>query len=100
MMPAEVAPGTVNEPPAPPAQPIEATITLPAPIVEVPPPVPFVGTVWIPGSWHWGGARDVGLAGAGSAPRPGFAWVEPRLAARGTPLTLRPRPLEARLIDR
>jgi WXXGXW repeat (2 copies) len=75
---AEITPGAVYEPPAPPPKPIEATIAPPVPIVEVPPPVPFVGAVWISGYWHWAGARYVWVGGRWSAPRPGFAWVEPR----------------------
>ena len=50
-------------------------MALPAPIVEIRPAVPFAGAVWLPGYWHWAGARHVWVGGNWSAPRAGFVWA-------------------------
>jgi hypothetical protein len=53
----------------------EADVEPPPPLVEVRPAIPFVGAVWISGSWHWNSHRHVWIAGRWSAPKPGHAWV-------------------------
>ena len=46
----------------------------PAPIVEEPPPEPFVGAIWMPGFWGWGGAAYAWTPGYYVRPRPGQYW--------------------------
>src|SRR6185436_15474885 len=66
-------PAVAYEPPPPGAE-IAVGTPPPAPIAEVVPGPPFAGAVWMPGYWHWGGARYVWIAGRYSAPRPGYVW--------------------------
>jgi hypothetical protein len=50
----------------------------PAPVVEVVPPVPFVGAVWVNGFWGWSGSRHVWTAGHYIRPLAGHRWVPHR----------------------
>jgi hypothetical protein len=47
----------------------------PAPIVEVRPPAPAPGWVWMDGYWNWSGGRHVWIRGRWVAPHPGYHWV-------------------------
>ncbi|MEO6030640.1 MAG: hypothetical protein ABIP61_01865 [Burkholderiaceae bacterium] len=46
----------------------------PAPYVEVVPPMPFAGAVWIGGYWGWGAGRHQWVPGRWDRARPGYAW--------------------------
>lgn len=53
----------------------------PAPIVEVVPPIPYAGAIWINGFWGWRGGRHHWEPGRWERPRPGYnyrphAWVQ------------------------
>ena len=76
-------PTVVYEPAPEPAQPVEVEVAPPTPIVEVRPALPFAGAVWIPGYWHWNGARHVWVGGRYSAPRAGYAWEPARWEPHG-----------------
>lgn len=67
------APTVVYEPPPPPPTVVEVQSAPPPPLVEVRPAAPR-GSVWIPGYWHWNGARHVWISGRWSAPRGGMRW--------------------------
>ena len=62
-VPVAVAAGDVDAPAAPPPPP-----------VEVIPPVPFVGAVWVGGYWNWYGGRHVWVPGRYVGPNPGYHW--------------------------
>jgi hypothetical protein len=64
---------TVYQPVAP-AQPVVVETAPPAPIVEVRPAAPSPTHVWIPGYWHWHGARHFWVAGVWSPPHVGRVW--------------------------
>jgi hypothetical protein len=51
-----------------------ADVPPPAPYVEVVPPPPFVGALWIGGYWGWQGGRHVWVGGRYETPRPGYVW--------------------------
>lgn len=53
---------------------VYAPVAPPAPQMEVIPPIPFVGAVWIGGYWGWSGGRHVWVQGHYSRPNPGFRW--------------------------
>lgn len=53
---------------------IVAPVAPPAPIVEVVPPLPFAGAIWIGGYWGWVGGRHVWFKGRWEHPRPGYRW--------------------------
>ncbi len=75
-------PTQAYQPPPPPVEEVIVDAPPPAPIVEVRPAVPFEGAIWIPGNWHWSGARYVWAAGRWS-PRPaGYGWQEHRWERR------------------
>ena len=46
----------------------------PPPYVEVVPPQPFPGALWIGGYWGWNGGRHQWVAGRWEHSRPGYAW--------------------------
>jgi hypothetical protein len=75
-------PTYVYDPGPAPAQEIVVQQAPPPDIVEVRPAAPWAGAVWIPGYWHWNGARHVWVGGHWSAGRPGWAW-EPHRWVRG-----------------
>ena len=62
-VPVAVAAGDVYAPAAP-----------PPPQVEVIPPVPFVGAVWVGGYWNWYGGRHVWVPGRYVRANPGYHW--------------------------
>ena len=55
----------------------DAPMAPPPPPVEVMPPAPFLGALWIAGFWSWVGGRHVWQHGHWEAPRQGQRW-EPR----------------------
>ena len=57
-----------------PAPVVVAPVAPPAPLVEVVPPVPFYGAVWLGGYWNWVGGRHIWVAGHYEQPRPGYRW--------------------------
>jgi hypothetical protein len=75
-------PSYVYDPGPAPAQEVVVQEAPPPDVVEVRPAQPFAGAVWIPGYWHWNGARHVWVGGHYSAGRPGWAW-EPHRWVRG-----------------
>jgi hypothetical protein len=46
--------------------------------VEVVPPPPVVGYIWIGGFWNWIGGRHVWTRGHWAPPRPGYRWERHR----------------------
>jgi hypothetical protein len=56
----------------------EVIVGVPAPVVEVVPPPPAVGYIWIGGFWNWIGGRHVWVHGRWDAPRPGWRWAPHR----------------------
>jgi hypothetical protein len=76
----------VAPPPAEVYQPVPGDVEYaaeapPQPIVEVQPPLPFGGAVWIPGYWRWHGAHYVWVGGRWSAGQPGRVWEPHRWVA-------------------
>ncbi len=59
---------------APGGEVIVASVPPPAPYVEVVPPPPYGGAVWLGGYWGWQGNRHVWVGGRYEAPRPGYTW--------------------------
>ena len=59
----------------PPGIAIDVTESPPQDLVEVQPPMPFGGAVWVPGYWHWAGHRHVWVGGRWVAPPHGKVWV-------------------------
>lgn len=55
----------------------------PASYVEVVPPLPYPGAVWIGGSWGWGGGRHVWEPGRWEHARPGYQWRPHAWVAHG-----------------
>jgi hypothetical protein len=51
-------------------------------LIEARPEAPAHDAVWIPGYWHWNGARHVWVSGTWSAPRPGWEWTAPQWQRR------------------
>jgi WXXGXW repeat (2 copies) len=70
------------QPPPPPVEEVVTEVPPPAPIEEVRPPVPFDGAMWIPGFWHFNGARHVWVAGRWSARPAGYHWEQHRWEPR------------------
>jgi len=72
---------------------VEPAVVEPAPIaigwapppmlVEVPPPSPFFGAVWVGGYWVWQGNWVWAHGHWMSAPRPDYVWVHPYYEHRG-----------------
>lgn len=72
---------------------VDPPIVQPAPIavpwapppllVEVPPPMPFDGAVWVGGYWHWEGAWVWARGRWLAPPQPSYAWVQPYYENRG-----------------
>jgi hypothetical protein len=101
--PAEAYPPQAEAPPAdaPPADDpsavvsvnVEPAVVEPAPIVvgwapppllvEVPPPSPFMGAVWVGGYWVWQGNWVWAHGHWMGAPRPDYVWVHPYYEHRG-----------------
>lgn len=50
----------------------------PADVVEVVPPAPVLGYIWIGGFWNWIGGRHVWVRGHWAPPRPGYRWAPHR----------------------
>jgi hypothetical protein len=46
----------------------------PPPQVEILPPLPFAGAIWLGGYWGWYGGRHQGMPGRWERPRPGYRW--------------------------
>jgi hypothetical protein len=61
----------------------EIALAPPPARVEVAPPAPYAGAVWIDGYWDWSGGRHVWRAGHYERPRPGYIWVGRRWERRG-----------------
>ena len=62
------------------ARPVTVAVAPPAPVDEVPPRQPFVGSAWMSGYWDWRGdlGRYVWVAGHwGYPPRAGLAYMPP-----------------------
>ena len=71
-------PRLAYQPPPPPVEEVVTETPPPPPIEEVHPAPPFAGAIWMPGYWHWNGARHVWVVGRWS-PRPaGFEWQQQR----------------------
>jgi hypothetical protein len=51
---------------------VEVAAEPPPPQVEVVPPMPYAGAVWIPGVWEWQGGRHVWVRGRYVRPRAGY----------------------------
>jgi hypothetical protein len=66
--------GSVYDPGPAPTEEEVVQVAPPAPIVEVRPPLPFAGAVWIPGYWRWHDGRHVWVGGRWSAARAGSVW--------------------------
>ncbi|MGD9585773.1 MAG: hypothetical protein AB7V34_03170 [Brachymonas sp.] len=52
-------------------------------LVETPPPMPFIGAIWIGGYWTWQNQWVWARGHWASAPRPGYTWTHPYYAHRG-----------------
>jgi hypothetical protein len=76
----QAAPTVVYEPPPTPEVDVQAAP--PPPIVEVRPAGP-PNAVWIPGYWHWSGARHVWVGGRWSAAKAGMRWEPDHWEHRG-----------------
>jgi hypothetical protein len=57
------------------AQQVEVEIEPPAPRVEIVPPLPFVGAVWVNGYWGWRDGRHYWVGGHYVHPRAGHVYV-------------------------
>jgi len=71
-------PAVAYQPPPPPVQEMVVESAPPPPVEEVRPAPPFEGAVWIPGYWHWSGARHVWVGGRWSARPAGYGWERHR----------------------
>jgi hypothetical protein len=76
--PAVIVPLTVYTPPPPPQTPLIVAVEPPPPLIETRPEPAAADAVWIPGSWHWNGAKYLWSAGRWSAARPGWMWSPPQ----------------------
>jgi hypothetical protein len=67
-----------TEPVPPAASAQEPTVVVdvapPRPQVEVVPPIPFAGAIWIGGYWGWSAGRHVWVPGRWEHPLPGYNW--------------------------
>ena len=61
----------------------EANAPPPPAQVEVIPPEPYVGAVWVSGRWIWRGGRHVWTAGNYVRPRPGYVYAPHTWTAHG-----------------
>lgn len=53
---------------------VVAPVAPPVAQVEIVPPVPYVGAVWVGGYWNWYGGRHVWVPGRYVRPNPGYRW--------------------------
>ena len=53
----------------------EVMVAPPPARVEVIPPEPYVGAVWVSGRWLWRGGRHVWMDGSYVRPRPGYVYA-------------------------
>jgi len=71
------------EPPLEQPAPIAVAWAPPPMLVEVPPPEPFPGAVWVGGYWVWQGNWVWGAGHWVAPPRADFVWVHPYYEHRG-----------------
>jgi hypothetical protein len=71
------------EPPVAEPAPIAVGWAPPPMLVEVPPPVPYAGAVWVGGYWVWQGNWVWAHGHWMAAPRPDYVWVHPYYEHRG-----------------
>ena len=55
---------------------VEVAAEPPPPQVEIVPPLPYPGAIWVPGIWEWHGGRHVWVRGRYVRPRAGY-YYEP-----------------------
>jgi hypothetical protein len=71
--------GCVVYPVSPAGAQVDVDAGPPAPLVDVVPPAPAIGFVWIEGAWAWNGGRWVWESGRWERPPyPGAVWVPHR----------------------
>jgi hypothetical protein len=63
---------------------VEVDAEPPPPQVEVVPPEPYAGAVWVGGRWVWRGHRHEWVRGRYVHPRVGYHYVAHRWERRGT----------------
>ena len=71
------------EPPVVQPAPIAVGWAPPPMLVEVPPPVPYMGAVWVGGYWVWQGNWVWAHGHFMEPPRPDYLWVHPYYEHRG-----------------
>jgi hypothetical protein len=71
------------EPPVAEPAPIAVGWAPPPMLVEVPPPLPYAGAVWVGGYWVWQGNWVWAHGHWMAAPRPDYVWVHPYYEHRG-----------------